>query len=214
MKAERTLKDMATLFLALGDGTRLRVLNLMRHGEICVSAFTDVLSQSQPKVSRHLAYLRNAGIVEARRDGKWMHYSLAAGLDDKTRLLLHELFKWMADQDALQRDTERYAETGHQTHFQAFLPLVPEPALTAVHSPKPRRQRTVARQLAVTQAAQLEDDLYDESTGVEEDPFVEELPVVDDSYEDPMELEDDPYEELAEDQYSAPRHNELEDFLL
>jgi ArsR family transcriptional regulator len=122
MKAERTLKDMATLFLALATAPS-RVLNLMRHGEICVSAFTDVLSQSQPKVSRHLAYLRNAGIVEARRDGKWMHYSLAAGLDDKTRLLLHELFKWMADQDALQRDTERYAETGHQTHFQAFLRL-------------------------------------------------------------------------------------------
>ena len=126
---------MATLFLALGDGTRLRVLNLMRHGEICVSAFTDVLGQSQPKVSRHLAYLRNAGIVEARRDGKWMHYSLAAGLDDKTRLLLHELFKWMEDQAALQRDTDRYAETGHQTHFQAFLPLLPEPTPTAAPSP-------------------------------------------------------------------------------
>jgi ArsR family transcriptional regulator, arsenate/arsenite/antimonite-responsive transcriptional repressor len=141
MKAERTLKDMATLFLALGDGTRLRVLNLMRHGDICVSAFTDVLGQSQPKVSRHLAYLRNAGLVEARRDGKWMHYSLAAGLDDKTRLLLHELFKWMEDQAALQKDTDRYAETGHQTSFQAFLPLLPEPAPTAVHSSKPRKQR-------------------------------------------------------------------------
>ncbi|HKP67869.1 MAG TPA: metalloregulator ArsR/SmtB family transcription factor [Pyrinomonadaceae bacterium] len=151
MNTARTLRDMATLFLALGDGTRLRVLNLMRHGEICVSAFTDVLSQSQPKVSRHLAYLRNAGLVEARRDGKWMHYSLAAGLDDKTRLLLHELFKWMEDQDALQKDTRRYEATGHETHFQAFLPLSlepvePEPAVTAA---KPRKRRSTPKPVEI-----------------------------------------------------------------
>lgn len=205
MKAERTLKDMATLFLALGDGTRLRVLNLMRHGEICVSAFTDVLSQSQPKVSRHLAYLRNAGLVEARRDGKWMHYSLAAGLDDKTRLLLHELFKWMEDQAALQRDTERYAETGHRTHFKAFLPLIADPAPTTAVSPKPKKRRAVVRQVGVNGPEPIDDDLYDDST-----------PVVDDRSDVPVEPEDDAYDEHGPDadQYSSPRHNEIEDFLL
>ena len=184
MNSARTLRDMATLFLALGDGTRLRVLNLMRHGEICVSAFTDVLNQSQPKVSRHLAYLRNAGLVEARRDGKWMHYSLAAGLDDKTRLLLHELFHWMEDQDALQKDTRRYEETGHQTHFQAFLPLAVEPAevqpLPA--APKPRRRRAVTKPAAV-EYMQPAIEVYDEP-------------------------------EPARNEYASPRHNELEDFLL
>ena len=184
MNTARTLRDMASLFLALGDGTRLRVLNLMRHGEICVSAFTDVLSQSQPKVSRHLAYLRNAGIVEARRDGKWMHYSLAAGLDEKTRLLLHELFKWMEDQDALQRDTKRYEETGHQTDFQAFLPLNGESAEAETQPAKPKiqKRRAVAKRI---------------------DP--EYAPAAIDLYDEP---------EPARDEYLSPRHNELEDFLL
>ena len=159
---------MATLFLALGDGTRLRVLNLMRHGEICVSAFTDVLSQSQPKVSRHLAYLRNAGLVEARRDGKWMHYSLAATLDDKTRLLLHELFNWMEDQSALQRDTQKYEETGHQTHFQAFLPPIPEPAAAATPEPRIPKRRTSARK-PVRDPKRQPVDLYDEPIDAEPD---------------------------------------------
>ena len=191
MKTARTLRDMATLFLALGDGTRLRVLNLMRHGEICVSAFTDVLGQSQPKVSRHLAYLRSAGIVEARRDGKWMHYSLAAGLDDKTRLLLHELFKWMEDQDALQKDTDRYAETGHQTSFRAFLPLVSEPVPAAAPSPEPRKRRA-AVQPVVRVLEPIEEEPYEEHTA------------------DVLYYEPEP---IAE-EYSTPRHNEIEDFLL
>src|SRR6266851_23179 len=63
-------------FQALGDNTRLRLLNLMGDQEVCVCYFVEVLGQSQPKISRHLAYLRSAGLVEARRDGKWMHYRL------------------------------------------------------------------------------------------------------------------------------------------
>ena len=67
---------METLFLALADKTRLRLLNLMREDEICVCYFTEALGESQPKISRHLAYLRNAGIVSARREGKWMNYKI------------------------------------------------------------------------------------------------------------------------------------------
>jgi ArsR family transcriptional regulator len=67
---------MATLFAALADTTRLRLLNLMAGREVCVCYFVEILGQSQPKISRHLAYLRNAGIVTARREGKWMHYSI------------------------------------------------------------------------------------------------------------------------------------------
>lgn len=69
-------EDLVGLFAALADTTRLRLLNLMAGREICVCHFVEILGQSQPKISRHLAYLRRAGIVSARRDGKWMHYRI------------------------------------------------------------------------------------------------------------------------------------------
>jgi ArsR family transcriptional regulator len=67
---------LSRLFAALSDPTRLRLLNLMDGREVCVCYFVEILKQSQPKISRHLAYLRNAGIVSARREGKWMHYRI------------------------------------------------------------------------------------------------------------------------------------------
>ena len=66
------------LFRALADRTRLRLLNLIADKEICVCYFVEILEISQPKISRHLAYLRRAGIVAARRQGRWMHYRLVA----------------------------------------------------------------------------------------------------------------------------------------
>ena len=110
MNPETIVAGTASLFLALGDKTRLRLLNLMRDREICVSSFTGVLGQSQPLISRHLAYLRNSGIVEARRDGKWIHYSISSSLDANTGRLLFELFKWMEKQEGLQVDRDRYFE--------------------------------------------------------------------------------------------------------
>src|SRR6202046_3983865 len=68
--------DMQQFFQALGDNTRLRLLNLMGDQEVCVCYFVEILGGPQPKISRHLAYLRNAGIVSARREGKWMHYRI------------------------------------------------------------------------------------------------------------------------------------------
>jgi ArsR family transcriptional regulator len=68
--------DLAPLFAALADPTRLRLLNLMHGREVCVCFLVEVLAQPQPKISRHLAYLRRAGIVAARREGKWMHYRI------------------------------------------------------------------------------------------------------------------------------------------
>lgn len=68
--------NLASLFAALADITRLRLLNLMAGREVCVCYFVEILGQGQPKISRHLAYLRKAGIVAARREGKWMHYSI------------------------------------------------------------------------------------------------------------------------------------------
>src|SRR5437588_4290166 len=75
MAAQKTY-SLEKLFRALADSTRLRLLNLMNGREVCVCYFVEILKTSQPKISRHLAYLRRAGIVAARRDGKWMHYRL------------------------------------------------------------------------------------------------------------------------------------------
>ncbi|MDQ4121658.1 MAG: metalloregulator ArsR/SmtB family transcription factor [Acidobacteriota bacterium] len=63
-------------FAALAGNTRLRLLNLMGKDEVCVCFFVEVIGTNQPKISRHLAYLRKAGIVTARRDGKWAHYRI------------------------------------------------------------------------------------------------------------------------------------------
>jgi ArsR family transcriptional regulator len=111
MNPENILAGTASLFMALGDKTRLRLLNLMRDREICVSSLTGTLGHSQPLVSRHLAYLRNSGIVEARREGKWMHYSLSKSLDENTARLLSELFRWMETQEGLRIDRAKYRES-------------------------------------------------------------------------------------------------------
>src|SRR5262245_23775278 len=69
--------DLAALCRALSDETRLRILALLGDGEICVCHIHGGLRSPQPTISRHLAYLRKAGLVEARRDGSWMYYRLA-----------------------------------------------------------------------------------------------------------------------------------------
>ncbi len=71
-----SIVSLERLFLALADKTRLRLLGLMAHGEVSVGYLAGEIGESQPKVSRHLAYLRNAGIVSTRRDGKWIFYCI------------------------------------------------------------------------------------------------------------------------------------------
>ena len=71
------LKSLASTYKALSDATRLRILTLLVEGEVCVCEIHDTLRLPQPTASRHLAYLRRTGLVEARRDATWMHYRLA-----------------------------------------------------------------------------------------------------------------------------------------
>ncbi len=108
MRNEDTLSYMEKFYTALSDKTRLRLLNLMRENEVCVCFFTEVLGDSQPKISRHLAYLRNAGLVDARRDGKWMHYSIRWPEDDAGRDVLSSALAWLSSQPHLQDDVARY----------------------------------------------------------------------------------------------------------
>ena len=70
------MRDLALFFAALSDSTRLRLLHLMKDGEICVCFLQGVLRSNQPKISRHLAYLRRSCWVDIRREGVWMYYSL------------------------------------------------------------------------------------------------------------------------------------------
>ncbi len=101
---------METFFMALADKTRLRLLNLMRDGEICVCFLVEVLNESQPKISRHLAYLRSAGIVEARRDGKWMHYKIVEPEDDFAAQVLRDTLLWLDSQEKMQTEYKKLAE--------------------------------------------------------------------------------------------------------
>lgn len=83
-----TLPELGNLFLALSDKTRLRLLALMANGEVSVGFLAGQLDESQPKTSRHLAYLRNAGLVSARRDGKRIHYDIQWPEDNSVAAVL------------------------------------------------------------------------------------------------------------------------------
>jgi ArsR family transcriptional regulator len=95
------------LFRALADPTRLRLLNLIAGREICVCYFVEILGISQPKISRHLAYLRRAGIAAARRQGRWMHYRLVVPHDAVASSILQETLKHLRERPDMQRDFAR-----------------------------------------------------------------------------------------------------------
>lgn len=103
------------LFKLLSDPTRLRMTALLAaEGELCVCEFTQALGESQPKVSRHLALMREEGLVAARRDGTWMHYRLEPGLPAwAVRIIEHahaelcRLAPFRRDAGQLQRMGER-----------------------------------------------------------------------------------------------------------
>jgi ArsR family transcriptional regulator len=98
---------MENLFKALADATRLRILGLLLSGEVCVCHIHESLKISQPKASRHLAYLRHAGLVETRRDGLWVHYRMAP-LSNPVLAVVGEAVKHaLAHVDSVRRDGER-----------------------------------------------------------------------------------------------------------
>jgi ArsR family transcriptional regulator, arsenate/arsenite/antimonite-responsive transcriptional repressor len=99
--------DLVLLFAALADRTRLRLLNLMSGKEVCVCYFVEILGQSQPKISRHLAYLRRAGIVAARREGKWMHYKIVVPANAGAAKILRETLAVIGEEKAMQVDLAR-----------------------------------------------------------------------------------------------------------
>ena len=123
--------QMELLFKALADRTRLRLLNLMGEDEVCVCYFVEVLGTNQPKISRHLAYLRRAGVVNARRDGKWMHYRVVAPSDAHAARVFAEVRAWLREEREMQQDRTRLARICCAPQVPVRLQGAPRPASLA-----------------------------------------------------------------------------------
>jgi ArsR family transcriptional regulator len=120
--------DKELFFSALADRTRLRLLNLIGKDEVCVCFFVEILDQLQPKISRHLAYPRKAGLVSARRDGKWMHYRVVEPSDSQAARVLDEVMARLSEDREMQRDWERLVKVCCAPQPPVQLQGVPRPA--------------------------------------------------------------------------------------
>jgi ArsR family transcriptional regulator len=131
MAAKQAVFSIELFFQALGDNTRLRLLNLMGNQEICVCYLVEVLGQPQPKISRHLAYLRRAGIVAARREGKWMHYRIVVPQNLGASQVLQQTLTWLREERAMQSDRARLTKACCSPAKFATLQDAPLPASIA-----------------------------------------------------------------------------------
>lgn len=119
--------DMQLFFAALADQTRLRLLNLMGETEICVCFFVEVIGPNQPKISRHLAYLRKAGIVSARRDGIWAHYRITPPENEHAAKVLSDVQEWLKSDKIMQQDRKQLANVC----------CAPQPPVSIQGAPRP-----------------------------------------------------------------------------
>jgi ArsR family transcriptional regulator len=120
--------DKELFFSALADRTRLRLLNLIGKDEVCVCFFVEILDELQPKISRHLAYLRKAGLVSARRDGKWMHYRVIEPSDPQAARVLDDVMAWLSEDREMQRDRERLLKVCCAPQLPVQIQGAPKPA--------------------------------------------------------------------------------------
>ncbi len=119
--------EIELFFAALADRTRLRLINLIGNDEVCVCFFVEVLQVNQPKISRHLAYLRKAGMVQVRREGKWMHYRIVQPADKRAGRVFAEVRAWLKEEREMQRDRARLAKVC----------CVPQPPVSILGAPRP-----------------------------------------------------------------------------
>lgn len=122
------------LFRALADPTRLRLLNLIADKEICVCYFVGILGMSQPKISRHLAYLRRAGIVAARRQSRWIHYRLVPPRDEAASAILKETLAHLRQRSDMQKDLTRLSVASCGPEFVQLPQNAPQPWAVATVS--------------------------------------------------------------------------------
>lgn len=130
----KTRFDLDRFFQALGDKTRLRLLNLMADQEICVCFLVEVIGAPQPKISRHLAYLRSAGIVTARREGKWMHYRIVNPPHAGAAQILKQTLQMLKDEKPMQTDRVRLTAACCAKRSLVTLESAPRPKQIAASS--------------------------------------------------------------------------------
>lgn len=99
------------LLKALADDTRLRIVALLAHGELCVCHIASALELNQPNASQHLTVLRNAGVVDCRRNGSWIHYRLASEQDPVRARILRAVLDGFAELSAANEDRRRLSAT-------------------------------------------------------------------------------------------------------
>ena len=121
--------NMELFFLALADRTRLRLLSLIGEDEVCVCFFVEVLKTNQPKISRHLAYLRKAGLVSTRRQGKWMHYRVTPPTELHAKRIFDQVTAWLKEDAEMERDRMRLVN----------LCCSPRPPVQIQGAPRPAR---------------------------------------------------------------------------
>jgi len=110
MKPSPTAPDMETILRALSERVRLRILHLIGDSELCVCFFVEALQLPQPTISRHLAYLRRASVVTARRDGLWVHYRVLTPADLQVAKVLHDVLEWCDTQPDMKKDRARLTQ--------------------------------------------------------------------------------------------------------
>jgi ArsR family transcriptional regulator len=107
MKVPNIGPDMETLLRALSERVRLRLLHLIGDTELCVCFFVEALQIPQPTISRHLAYLRKAEMVIARREGLWMHYRVVRPANPGVAKVFDNVLSWCNTQPDMQKDRSR-----------------------------------------------------------------------------------------------------------
>lgn len=120
--------NLESLFKALADQTRLRLISLLGDSEVCVCFLVEILQTSQSKISRHLAYLRRAQIVAARREGKWMHYRLIEPPDTHAAQILREVRSSLSEHPEFERDREKLENVCCRTQLPVAIRHAPRPA--------------------------------------------------------------------------------------
>lgn len=123
--------DMELFFAALADRTRLRLLNLIGDDEVCVCFLVEVIGTNQPKISRHLAYLKKAGLVSVRRDWKWSHYRITKPRHERAAKVFREIQGWLKDEPEMQQDRKQMIK-------MCCAPLAKQP-ISIQGAPKPER---------------------------------------------------------------------------
>jgi ArsR family transcriptional regulator len=134
---EKELESLDQVLKALADPTRVRILGLLGAGEVCVCHIQESLRLPQPLVSRHLAYLRRAGLVETRKDGLWVYYRMARHRDDVTGTLLDAVAHVIGHLPTVAKDVKRLEKkTGCCAVAQ------PAPAFACCGDDRPRVARS------------------------------------------------------------------------